>query len=95
MDNNSVIDNPPIIDKTGEDKTAVDHDPAPVTLSQEIPQTPEKIFPDFPEMDRKIALDGSIPMRFISGDPNTSDEETVSDKTEGETKTRFQENDGS
>jgi hypothetical protein len=95
VDNNSVIDNPPVIDKTGEGKTAVDHDPAPGTLSREIPQTPEKIYPDFPEMDRKIALEGLISMRFISGYPNTSDEEKMSKKTEGETKTRFQENNGS
>ena len=87
--NNSIINNAPRIDKTGEDKNPEDNDPTSSTQSREIPHAPEKILP---EIDKKIALEGSISMRFISGDvPNTCNEEKISNNT---IKTKVQENNG-
>jgi hypothetical protein len=89
MVNNSLIITAPSVDKTGEDKKPEDNDPTSSTHSREIPQAPEKILP---EIDKKIALDGSISMRFISGDvPNTCNEEKISNNT---IKTELQENNG-
>jgi hypothetical protein len=87
--NNSIIITAPSVDKTGDDKKPEDNDPTSIIHSREIPQAPEKILP---EIDKKIALDGSISMRFISGDvPNTCNEEKISNNT---IKTELQENNG-
>ncbi len=80
------------IDKTGEDKTPEDHDLTPIAHSGEIIYSPEEILP---EVDKKIALDGSISMRFISGDVSrTRNQEKISNNTVGEIKTKLQENNG-
>ncbi len=91
--NNSVINNAPRIDKTGEDKTPRrPRSHHPMLIPGEIPQTPEEILP---EVDKKIALDGSISMRFISGDiPSTHNQEKISNNTAGEIKNNLQENNG-
>jgi hypothetical protein len=87
--NNSLIITAPSVDKTGDDKKPEDNDPTSIIHSREIPQAPEKILP---EIDKKIALDGSISMRFISGDvPSTCNEEKISNNT---IKTKLQENNG-
>ena len=87
--NNSIIITAPSVDKTGDDKKPEDNDPTSITHTREIPQAPEKILP---EIDKKIALDGSISMRFISGDvPGTCNEEKISNNT---IKTKLQENNG-
>ena len=79
--NNSAINNAPSREKTGEDKTPEDHNP-----------TPEEILST---VDKKIALDGSISMSFISGDvPSTRNQEKISKNTAGEQKTKLQENNG-
>ena len=90
--NNSAINNAPSIDKTGEDKKPEDHDPTPNAHSRETTQTPGEILP---QVDKKIALDGSISKRFISGDvPSTRNQEKISTNTAGEMKTNLQENNG-
>ena len=90
--NNSAINNAPSREKTGEDKTPEDHDPTPNAHSREIPQTPEEILS---KVDKKIALNGSISMSFISGDvPSTRNQEKISKNTAGEQKTKLQENNG-
>jgi len=90
--NNSAINNAPSREKTGEDKTPEDHDPTLNALSREIPQTPEEILST---VDKKIALDGSISMSFISGDvPSTSNQEKISKNTAVAQKTKLQENNG-
>ncbi|MCJ7741118.1 MAG: hypothetical protein MUO95_00295, partial [Methanoregula sp.] len=90
--NNSAINNAPSREKTGEDKTPEDPDPTPNALSREIRQTLEEILST---VDKKIALDGSISMSFISGDvPSTRNQEKISKNTAGEQKTKLQENNG-
>ena len=80
------------IDKTGEDKTPEEHDPTPIAHAGEIIYSPEEILP---EVDKKIALDGSISMRFISGDVSrTRNQEKISNNTVGEIKTKLQEDHG-
>ena len=90
-DSNSGTNNA-CIDKTGEDKTTEEHDPTPTAHAGEIIYIPEEILP---EVDKKIALDGSISMRFISGDvPRTRNQEKISNNTMGEIKTKLQEDHG-
>jgi hypothetical protein len=91
-DNNSAINNAPSIDKTVEDKIPEDHDPTPNAHSREILRPPGQILP---EVDKKIPLDGSITMSFISGDvPSTRNQEKISNNTVGQIKTKLQENNG-
>jgi Family of unknown function (DUF5806) len=88
-DNKSVSNNATGIDKTGENKTPQDHDPTPSAHSREITQTPENTLTG---VDKKIALDGSISMKFISGEPGTNHQEKISNNTTGEIKNKIQEN---
>jgi hypothetical protein len=90
--NNSAINSTPGREKTGGDKKPGDRDPTPNTHFRETTQTPGE---NLPAVDKKIALDGSISTRFISGDvPGTRNQEKNSDKTAGEIKTNLQENNG-
>ena len=85
--NNSAINYAPDIDKTREDKTPADHDPIPTENFREIRKTPGEILPD---VDKKIALDGSISIGFISGDILiTHSQEKISDNTAGEIKSNL------
>ena len=69
-----------------------DHDPTPDAHSREITLASREILPT---VDKKIALDGSISMRFISGDvPGTVNQEKISKNTAREIKTKLQENKG-
>jgi hypothetical protein len=77
----------PGIDKTVENRTPEDHDPTPDAHSREVTQTPGEILP---EVDKKIALDGSISMRLIAGDvSHPQNQEKISDNTAGEIKPNF------
>jgi hypothetical protein len=88
--NNSAIINGQSSEKTGEDKNPEDHDPTPNAHSREITLASGEILPT---VDKKIALDGSISMRFISGDvPRTLNQEKISKNTAREIKTKLQEN---
>jgi hypothetical protein len=90
--NNSAINNAPSIDKTGKNKKPEDHDPTPNAHSQETTLIPAEILSI---VDKKIALDGSISKRFISGDvPSTSNQDKISNNTAGEINTNLQENNG-
>jgi hypothetical protein len=90
--NNSAINSAPGREKTGGDKKPGDHDPTPNAHFREATQTPEE---NLPAVDNKIALDGSISTRFISGDvPGNRSQEKISDNTAGEIKTKLQENNG-
>jgi hypothetical protein len=90
--NNSAIINGPGREKTGEDKKPEDYDPTPNAHSREITLVSREILPT---VDKKIALDGSISMRFISGDvPGTPNQEKISKNTAREIKTKLQENKG-
>jgi hypothetical protein len=86
-DNKSVSNNAPGIDKTGEETQ--DYDPSPGAYSREIPQTPENTPPG---VDKKIALDGSLSMKFISGDPGIHNQGKMSNNNAGERKDTLQEN---
>jgi len=88
-DNKSVSNNIPGIDKTGEDNTPQDNDPSSVAHSGEIPQAPENTLAG---IDKKIALDGSLSMEFISGAPGTHNQGKISHNTAGEIKDKLQEN---
>jgi hypothetical protein len=88
-ENTSVSNNIPGIDKTGEDKTPQDNDPSSVAHSREIPQTPENTLAG---IDKKIALDGSLSMEFISGAPGTHNQGKISHNTAEEIKDNLQEN---
>jgi hypothetical protein len=90
--NNSAIINGPGREKTGEEIKPEDHDPAPDAHSREITLASREILPT---VDKKIALDGSISMRFIPGDvPGTVNQEKISKNTAREIKTKLQENKG-
>jgi len=87
-ENNSVLNNAPGREKTGEDKTPEAQGPPFGTHIQET-GTPEIL----PTIDKKIALDGSITVSFVSGKfPGTRDQEKISDTNAGEIKTKLQEN---
>jgi hypothetical protein len=90
--NNSAIINRPGREKTGEDKKPEDKVPTPNAHSREITLASREILPT---VDKKIALDGSISLRFISGDvPGTLNQEKISKNTAREIKTKLQENKG-
>ena len=88
--NNSAKNNGLSREKTYEDKKSGDFDPTPDANFRETTQTPGEILPT---IDKKIALDGSISTRFISGDvPGTHNQEKISNTMAGEIKTKLQEN---
>ena len=87
-ENNSVLNNGPGREKTGEDNTAEAQSPSFGTHIQET-GTPAIL----PTVDKKIALDGSITVSFVSDEyPGTRDREKISDTSAGEIKTKLQEN---
>jgi hypothetical protein len=90
--NNFAIINGPSTEKTGEDKKPGDHNPTPHAHPREITPASGEILHT---VDKKIALDGSISMRYISGDvPSTRNQEKISNNTAGEIKTTLQKNNG-
>jgi len=89
---NSANNNGLIREKMYEGKKPGDFDPTPDANFRETTQTPGEILPT---IDKKIALDGSISTRFISGDvTGTRNQEKISNTTAGEIKTKLQENHG-
>jgi hypothetical protein len=90
--NNSAFSNAPGREKTSEDKKPEDYNITPTAHFRETTPTWGEILPT---IDKKIALDGSIPMSFISGDvPSTRNQEKISDSTAGEIKTNLKKNNG-
>jgi hypothetical protein len=87
-ENNTVLNEAPGREKIGDDKKPEAQGPPFGTPIQET-GTPEIL----PTVDKKIALDGSITMSFVSGEfRGTRDQEKISDINAGEIKTKHQEN---
>jgi len=92
MVNNSAVNFPPCNEKTSEDGTPKGPDPALDAHSQETSQKKEIL----PCVDKKIALEGSLPMNFISGEiPGTRIQKKISNISQREKqKTSLQKNKG-
>jgi hypothetical protein len=86
MGNNSAINLPPDNERTREDKTPERRDPADVHFRETTP-----IKEILPSVDKKIALEGSISMRSVSGVVcSTRDQKKIPDTTAGDIKNQSQ-----